>query len=314
VTINKNACTLAHRYTDGVTGKKIAVLGPYPPPLGGVAIHVKRVIAKLNRQQNKVKCFDTTAKHRWRFWLYLIKVSIFLFVFRPDIIYYNTIYLTNSLPELRLIFFLKLVFGYEITCIEHNCRHLYTRTVHFKQLLSTILQKSTLILIGNSSYKSYVESGITLPSSSSVESAFLPPDETQESAILATYPKALFAFMKSSNPLLVANAFQLSLLDGNDLYGFDLCLELLSKLMATYPRVGLVFALAQIGNQDYFKKLCAMAERLQVQKNVYILHDQKELWPLLKRADLFVRPTFIHLLNVCSLQNGIIIKKVNNRR
>lgn len=45
---------MEHTYWDNVTNKKIAILGRYPPPLGGISIHIKRVIAKLRAQKNKV--------------------------------------------------------------------------------------------------------------------------------------------------------------------------------------------------------------------------------------------------------------------
>ncbi|MCK5632202.1 hypothetical protein KAH94_00465, partial [bacterium] len=205
---------LFHKYTDGINNKKVAVIGPYPPPLGGVAVHVKRVIIKLKKQHNDVRCFDSTAKHRWRFFLYCIKLFFFLLFFRPQTVFYNTIYLTNSLPELRLFYFLQKFLRFDMTCIEHNCRHMYKRDKSFKKYLSSFFNVNKIVFIGDSTYKSYVENGVTFLKDFSVESAFLPPDESQEQKILQTYPALLFSFIQLANPLIVANAFQLSLLDG----------------------------------------------------------------------------------------------------
>ncbi len=285
---------LRHTYSDNVTGKKILVLGPYPPPLGGVAVHVQRVLDKLKRQNNTVWCFDTTARNRWgyvRFRLYLLRLAVLLICTRPDHLMYNTMYLVNSLPELRLISFLQKFIRYKITYIEHDCRYMYTKSTAFKESLSALMRGQTLIMIGDSTYRSYVDTGIKLPQKSFIESAFLPPDESQELAIVATYPQSLLEFINSQRPLIVANAFQLALLDGKDLYGFDLCVEILYQLKQIYHNAGLVFALANIGDEQLYKKLCNRIEQLELSDHVYMLHNQKELWPLLKRADLFVRPT-----------------------
>jgi glycosyltransferase involved in cell wall biosynthesis len=66
---------------------------------------------------------------------------------------------------------------------------------------------------------------------------------------------------------------------------------LLHRLKNNYPNVKLLFALAKIGDQNYFQKIREKIEQLQCTDQIYFLTGQKELWPLLKDADLFVRPT-----------------------
>jgi glycosyltransferase involved in cell wall biosynthesis len=157
--------------------------------------------------------------------------------------------------------------------------------------LSELLSGQTIVFIGDSTYKSYEENGIILPRDVSIESPFLPPDQAREREILKTYPQELFIFAKEAAPLIVANAFQLSLLNEKDLYGFDMCVHMVRQLKNDFPHVKLVFALAQIGDQNYFERLRKQIANACLQNDVFFLTDQKELWPLLKRADLFVRPT-----------------------
>jgi len=301
---NKNVLDLHHQYSDGINNTKIAILGPYPPPLGGVSIHVRRVMTKLKKQKNNVECFDTTAPHRWgvrKFFVYPIKFALFLLRFRPKIVHFHTSYLQGCMLELKLIFFLKKIIGYDVVYIEHGCRHMYKRTERFKRRLSNMLCDQSIVFIGDSTHTSYIENNFVMPKNISIESAFLPPDRSREQKIIATYPNSLFSFIENKKPFIVANAFQLSLLDGKDLYGFDMCIELIHKLKPSCPQVALVFALAQIGDQNYYKKICADIERLQLGEQIYFLQDQKELWPLLGKADLFVRPS---LSDSCGISVG----------
>ena len=200
---------MQHTYSNTIHNKKVAVLGPYPPPLGGVSVHVKRVIHKLEQQKNTVRLFNTVVEYRYRFLpFYLIKVLFFLVKFKPDYVYYHTLYLSNSLRELQLLIFLKKVFKYKLVLVEHDCRHMYKRSVFFKVRFQKLLPSlNQLVLIGNSTYTSYIDNTFMLPKNSSVEVAFLPPNIKRESFIVSTYPNNLFSFLKNHSPLLLANAF-----------------------------------------------------------------------------------------------------------
>lgn len=69
---------MKHSYTDNLHNKRIAILGPLPPPLGGVSVHVQRVIVKLTHQHNHVIHFDTCVEYRYRlFVLYLVRLLFF---------------------------------------------------------------------------------------------------------------------------------------------------------------------------------------------------------------------------------------------
>jgi glycosyltransferase involved in cell wall biosynthesis len=284
---------LQHQYSQNVCGVKIAVLGPCPPPLGGVSVHIQRVIDVLRRQKNQVYHFDTTVEYRYRYFpYYLARLAYWLFEHRPHVVHYHTLYLSNNLAEIKLLVRLKKILGYTLTFVEHDCRHMYERSVRFKNTYNCILQSvDHLVLIGSLTYKSYKDAQFMLPQSTSVEAAFLPPNEKTESCILATYPTSLHAFVYNHSPLILGNAFQLSHVQGRDLYGVDLCLQMLAEIVLDYPRVGFILALAQIGDVHYFRQLCFFAHKMHIADKIYILSNQKELWPLMKKVDLFVRPT-----------------------
>lgn len=71
---------MEHTYWDNVTNKKIAILGRYPPPLGGISIHIKRVIAKLRAQKNKVAFFETGQSLRFKFFFCIVSSYSFFVV------------------------------------------------------------------------------------------------------------------------------------------------------------------------------------------------------------------------------------------
>ena len=128
-----NSSDLQHTYSDNIYNKKIVILGPVPPPLGGISVHIQRVGVKLVKQKNHVAFFDSTQV--WRFYYkYLIKLIKFLTLQRPNIIYYHTLYGHGILELLSLVIF-KTIFSVQFITIDHDCRYLYTKTKKFKKCL-----------------------------------------------------------------------------------------------------------------------------------------------------------------------------------
>jgi len=117
----------------------------------------------------------------------------------------------------------------------------------------------------------------------------LPPNIKIAQSLFATYPRSLHGFLQSHSPIIIANASKLTFWRGYDLYGFDMCIQLIAKLQKDFPRAGLVLALAQQGDQAYFKKIF---KKINNDPSIYLLYRcRQELWPLFTQADVFVRPT-----------------------
>lgn len=278
-----------HAYSTGVTDKRIALFGPYPPPLGGIAVHVQRVGAKLQQQGNTVFFFDT--EQHCFIARYGAKLVHFLRAVRADIVYYHTPYVRRGLVTFFLLVLLQKIMRFHLVFVEHDAQEFKKHAALRNKIFAwSVMRAHHVVFIGNTPYMSYRERAV-IPSSFSVESAFLPPDLTQEGRILATYPQELFTFLARSSPVILMNAFQVRLVDDIDLYGYDMCLDLLRRVRQVHPQAGLVFALASIGNHDHYERMCARAQDFGLSDSIYILHGQKELWPLYKLVDIFVRPT-----------------------
>ena len=90
----------------------------------------------------------------------------------------------------------------------------------------------------------------------------------------------------------MANAWKIKFYQNTDLYGIDLCIELTARLKKSYPEIGFLFALAnKNANANYFSKMNDRIGELGIKDNFHFMTGQKVLWPLLKRADLSIRPT-----------------------
>jgi glycosyltransferase involved in cell wall biosynthesis len=282
-----------HSYSRGITNKKIAILGIYPPPFGGVSVHIQRVADQFLQQNNTVYLFATEQwLRRICFPIYLVKLLLWILIKRPQYIYYHSSYLNFSIAELVVLSYVKSLLRFSMTVVDHDCRHLYTRSDRYKQWYMRVLQAEgcALVCIGDSTWKSYLDAGIK-PSSFTIEQAFLPPVEATAHLIRQTYPSSLFTFLDEYTPLIAVSAAYVMLIQGSDVYGLDLCIDMLAGIKARYPDAGLVIGLPQVRNEIYFEVLQQRMKEKGVAEQIYILHGNKEFWPLFERVDLFVRPT-----------------------
>jgi Glycosyl transferases group 1 len=279
---------LSHTYSDQFFNTTVAIIGPYPPPCGGVSVHIKRVKQKLEFQCNEVEVCDVE-KYNTRF-KRILCLLLFLSCTKARHVHYHTLY--NSIFQWLLVFFFKFMRGYKLVVIDHNCRHMMGRSIVGKKILNITLPFiDNQVLIGTSTLQSYRENGMVVLAHAALESSFLPPDVRECDAIIELMPMGVLKFIEAHKPLIMVNAFQVFLWQGKDLYGIESCLMLVKELMSHFSRVGLIIALAREGDQAYYKYVRKAVIAMGLGDHIYFLIGQNEIWPLFKKIDLFVRPT-----------------------
>lgn len=264
--------------------KNVLIIGAYPPPLGGVSVHVYRLDKALENSQ----VFDLSQKQNFKGQMY---IQLFKLIMSSD---FDVVHVhAYDVKLIVTIKVLKLFKKFDIVATSHNPR-LFVADGIIKQFIYKNFLKSinTLVVVGSHILEDYKNRKLQLPKEIIIEPAFLPPPEDEENKILTTYPKSLNDFIDHHSPIITANAFQISFYQGIDLYGLDMCIELTSKLKKDYPKIGFVFALAnEEVNVKYLNKMEQRIKELDIEDNFYFLTGQKELWPLFKKANLMIRPT-----------------------
>lgn len=319
-----------HYYSDEIVNKKIAIFGPYPPPLGGISVHIERVKRKLEQQNNVVQVFDTMRAGP-RMLHHTCKIFLFLSRFRPSIIYYHTPYSGYGFYEIFPLIVMAKLLKISVTIIEHDYRYLASRSLFFKFCFNLFMRcVKEQIFMGILPFKSYRHEGIYIKQKSHIETPFLPPIDFEDNS-LEGFPRELITFLNNHSPIMSANGFQIVLIDDKDLYGFEWCVELVVHLKKDYPNIGFVFALSQVGNQAYFNYLIQRIRELHVQNNFYVLLGNYKYWTLLKEIDIFVRPTLadnfgisveealyygksVIASNVCIRPLGVILFECGNKQ
>ena len=119
---------------------------------------------------------------------------------------------------------------------------------------------------------------------------FIPPNENGEESSI---PQDIWGFIESHSPVITGNAYKIVFYNHIDLYGIDMCIELCAELKKEYPDVGLVFCLPDIGDYEYFNKVKQDIIDRGLDGNILFITQPCLFYLILKRCDVFVRPTSI---------------------
>jgi glycosyltransferase involved in cell wall biosynthesis len=252
--------------TNKTKKRDIALIGSYPPPYGGVSVHIQRLNEQLQKKGFKCiiydsgKAKDTSQKNveatkntkGWRF--------KYLLTAKEDIVHYH-----GYEPKSLLLFsLLSVMRKKKVVFTFHSFRYNVKKINIFHKFAFRIAARANIyfIAVGPIIKEKIISLGIA-PGNIEVIPSFIPPTVREED--ISEIPKRVWDFIDSHNPVISANAFRISFYNNQDLYGIDMCIDLCANLKQYYPEIGLVFSLPDIGDYDYFNKM--------------------------KQCDAFVRPT-----------------------
>ncbi|MFC1496864.1 glycosyltransferase family 4 protein [Verrucomicrobiota bacterium] len=259
------------------------LIGPYPPPLGGISVFIKRYQRALAVKDIPVEIVNFTAMTSIRKLGFMFKI-----VFSP---YPYTFHL-NAFYFLVMTALLLRPWRGRIIFHNHSTRTLDDFDAKRRMVFKWFIRKTDeIIFVGSHLVDDYKRHGFCLPDNITIKNSFLPPPSEDEPGIRQKHSNDTVDFVKNHKPLIIANASRLTFYKGVDLYGLDMCVELVAKLKPQFPGIGLLFALVEVQDEDYFERIKKRINELKISNNFYFMTGDYELWPLFKDADLMIRPT-----------------------
>ncbi len=277
-----------------VSPLRIALIGPYPPPYGGIAIHIQRlkeqlekngyecVIYELGREGESLERNVIRLKNvkRW-----LLK---YFFFAKEDVIHFH-----SSDWRGRVMMGLMGLLGKKMVISIHGeslSDSLKEGRWLRKQIIKFALKHTSFVIAVNEKIENLVLSLVVKQQNVACVSPFIPP--TMREGDYKKVPQYVWDFMKLHKPVISANAFKIRFYREVDLYGLDMIVELAARLKNGYPKLGIVFCLPNIGDKDYFAKLNQEIKERGVSEHIlFITEPLDEVYPIWQESDIFVRPT-----------------------
>ncbi len=274
----------------------IAIVGPLPPPIGGVSVHLQRLLPYLDEAGLDYFIYNTAGpteipgramsvadgKRTW-FLRHLLRAR------EPIVLTMN-----NQWQIWAGSYYWSSWKGKKVVLTFHGEALRWSWQDHSRIVRGAIrrgLESASALVAVNNHIRDFIctigpfaQKTITVP-------AFIPPiwrDEDDQAV-----PEAVTIFCESHHPLLLAIGAPILREGDTDLYGIDMTIELLARLRRTYPGIGVCWFLL-----DFIGSIPAYAEKMRQEVKRRGLEDQwlfhpplKAFYPMYKRADLFVRPT-----------------------
>ena len=264
----------------------IVQVGPYPEPIGGISIYIKRMKQYLDLKglENEVWDLSNVNKDIQGVTNIRFRYVPFKYLFRRDIklIHYNICGISH---KIYIGIFNKLFFKRrkKILTIHGESKDLFNNNA----LIIKSLNSFDAIICVKAGDKEYLcTKGINKPIYE-IPAFIFPTAEAESIAI----PNYILDFINSKNFIISANASSIQFYDNKDLYGIDMCIDLIEKLNKSRKDVVMVFCIPYINNIEYFNKLKSEIRNRGIESKFLFVNEKIELYPIIKRTDLFLRPT-----------------------
>lgn len=299
---------------------KVNLIGSFPPPYGGISIHIKRLYEKLKSSniETKIYCTNKLNIKNQDIEYSNLKKTILKSIFfdKSEIVHIH-----NSGWKLRgLISLISFLFNKKVIMTIHGVsleEEYNNLSKIIKIIYKFLLNKISYMIVVNPQIKEWcIENGI-LNNKISVVPAYINPVINKEDYL--KIDKEVWDFIENSknkNEKIITGNGNIRFFNDEDLYGLDLLIELIYLLRKNNYKVSLVFALLGYESQtkeerEYFEGLLEKIQEYQIEENIFIYKVKNtEYYPILDKTDIFIRPTNTDG-DAVSLREAIYFRKPN---
>lgn len=260
---------------------RLLLAGPFPEPVGGVSVHLSRLHAWLSALGIAVDQVDESrVKKTGVYNLRSFRVGSYLrYLTRCDVAHIH-----SSVHMFRILHILMCrMFGLRVVVTIHSWRP--SRVATWINRLFLRLAHEVILVSEEINDYFQLRGHRVLP-------AFLPPSECRRSL-----PQEVQCFLDAARAqgraVLCANAYELVKNQGEDLYGLDLCVELLHQLVhQSGVEASLVFIVCcDAKNNSLFMNAREAVAKYGLEGRVCLYNEPVDFIALLSQCNVVLRPT-----------------------
>ncbi len=264
--------------------KKVLLFGPLPPPAGGISVHLAR-LNHLIKEDFQIDFIDEAS---------VVKKNVFSIKSFNPFVYLNKIFSADVLfiqtggSALRKF---HIIVGKLLSKKIIITVHGYSKVNNFFLLKVDcyFLNLCNQIIVVNP----YILKKLALPINKCiVKHAFIPPLMTAESVLPEFILTWFFDSKKSGHTIFCANASRLNILNNQDLYGLDMCIQLAKLLLNNYFPISFIFIVSSLENCQYrFAIYQKLIIDLGLQHNFLLINGEFSFVRVIEQSDIVLRPT-----------------------
>lgn len=304
---------------------KIAIIGIYPPPLGGISVHIKRLKEILDNSSIETVVYNEGSYTNVENNILELK-SYKSFMISLSKLDYDIVHFHCTTADVRSLLWL---------CKKLNKNKKIILTIHGISLKDQIEKSNKLIknsiikslksidsiIVVNEEYLEYLPKyGINKNRIKYIQPFIKPILRNDDKEKI---DKNVLDFLNCDGIKLLTNG-SIKFYQSQELYGFDLLIESVNRLIMNGMDVKLLISILAVDNQnerekEYYKTLKERVKTLGLQNKI-MFHEvnNTEYYPILELGDIFIRATNtdgdpISLREALSLGIPSIASDVTNR-
>ena len=230
-------------HSSGGTGAlDVLVLGPVPPPSGGIGVHVVRLVASAEQAGFEVRVLNHNPGDRPPFVIASLRRNPFNYLRLPPKIPARVVHYHHSHWSTLLATALsRRRSGAQYLATFHGndvVRLLQSRVLGFRHAIRWAIRRFDVIIVVNDDIRSVVQRHVTVPLH--VLPAYL--EEPEHERMLTS---SVETFVASQPTLVVAASAMRNLRAGNDLHGLDIAVEAFTRLARRHASLQLALFLSE---------------------------------------------------------------------
>jgi len=273
---------------------KIAIIGSYPPPYGGISIHIRRMKNYLEKN-----CIECIVYNESRIVEYenIINVkpinSYRKFILRILFLKSNVLHFHSTNFKIRILLGWYKFLGKKIILTIHG-ESLHNQLIRLNfmgryLLLLSLKNLDKIICVNPRTKEELLDLGFNSKKIKVIPAFILPnSDETEVKQL----PDFFHIIRHKHKFLITAYAYRISFYNNQDLYGIDLSIDLMKRLINNgYKDIGFIYVIPDIGDYDYFEKMQNLVKKYNLEDNFYFYTKPVTYPAVINMCDLFIRPT-----------------------
>lgn len=266
------------------TKKKLLIIGPFPPPYGGVSVHILRFYNLLKKEfvfdfidESQIKKNEFFNIRSLNILKYLKKIN------NSDVVF------IHSGPNLIRILHLLItrMYSKKIILVLHGFTSKPPEFIFY--INGLIYRLATTIIVVNSDIKRR----LYLPEKKCItKEAFIPPFLTEEIELPENIQNLICKSKKDGKMIICSNAFRLKKYKNQDLYGLDMCIEVAKRLVNKEKSFIFIFVVSSVveKNESYFK-METLIKKLDLGNHFFLINEKLSFVKLMQQSDIVIRPT-----------------------
>lgn len=267
---------------------KIGIMGYFPPPIGGISMHVKRLgeLLQLHNIDYKIYSIGSIDSDNGKVQIYSNRrkwALSYVFSKKEDIIHCHTM----GWSEKAFYLILGKLSGKKVVYTLHSFRDTLETLSPFYRMCLKFVRKfgDGFIAVGKSDYEVFRQEGFNMSKVTYIP-GFIAPKEEEVSI-----PKHITQFLDSGDFTICGNASSNNFYKNEDLYGIDLCIDLVKNLKEEGKNPKFVFFLPHITEVEYYESLTRRIKEYGIEDSFMFANESIDFYHVIKKCDLFVRPT-----------------------